>query len=96
MYSTYQQQLEVQQALPVLFSNQIGTRYIDDLIPSLTETQARQHYERYVAQQFTVDGRHDPSIAAQAVQAVAKELGVSTVSDIAEVYSTEPAEETAA
>jgi NitT/TauT family transport system substrate-binding protein len=69
----------------------LAVRYIIDLIPSLTETQARQYYERYVAQQFTVDGRHDPSVAAQAVPAVAKELGVSTVPDIAEIYRTEPA-----
>jgi NitT/TauT family transport system substrate-binding protein len=74
----------------------LAARYINDLIPSLTETQARQHYERYVAQHFTVDGRHDPSVAAQAVPAVAKELGVSTVPDIAEIYRAEPAEETAA
>jgi hypothetical protein len=33
---------------------------------------------------------------AQTVPAVAKELGVSKVPDIAEIYRTEPAEETAA
>jgi NitT/TauT family transport system substrate-binding protein len=74
----------------------LAARYINDLIPSLTETQARQHYERYVAQHFTVDGRDDPSIAAQAVPAVAKELDVSTVPDIAEIYRTEAAEGTVA
>lgn len=73
-----------------------AARYINDLIPSLTETEARQHYERYVAPHFTVDGRHDLSVAAQALPAVAKELGVSTVPDIADIYRTEPAEETAA
>jgi NitT/TauT family transport system substrate-binding protein len=74
----------------------IVVRYINDLLGSLTETQARQHYERYVAPYFTVDGRHDPSVAAQAVPAVAKELGVSAVPDIADIYRTAPAEQTAA
>jgi NitT/TauT family transport system substrate-binding protein len=74
----------------------LAVRYVNDLIPSLTETQARQHYARYVAPHFTVDGRVDPSVAAQAVPAVAKELGVSTVPDMADIYRTEPAEETAA
>lgn len=70
----------------------LAARYINDLIPNLTETQAREHYERYVAPDFTVDGRHDPSVAAHAVPAVAKELGVSAVHDIADIYRTEPVE----
>jgi NitT/TauT family transport system substrate-binding protein len=74
----------------------LAVRYVNDLLGSLTKTQARQHYERYVAPYFTVDGRHDPSVAAQAVPAVAKELGVSTVPDLADIYRTEPPEETAA
>jgi NitT/TauT family transport system substrate-binding protein len=73
----------------------LAVRYVNDLIGSLTETEARWHYERYVAPYFTVDGRHDPSVAAHAVPAVAKELGVSTVPDIADIYHTEPAQETA-
>ena len=68
----------------------LAARYINDLIPGLTEIQARQHYERYVASHFTIDGRHDPSIAVHAVPAVAKELGVSTVPDIVDIYRTEP------
>jgi NitT/TauT family transport system substrate-binding protein len=74
----------------------LAVRYVNDIIGSVTETEARRHYERYVAPYFTVDGRHDPSVAAQAVPAVAKEMGVSTVPDIADIYRTEPAEETAA
>jgi hypothetical protein len=42
------------------------------------------------------DGRHDPSVAAQAVSSVAEELGVSTVPDAADIYRTEPAEGSAA
>ncbi|MFE4416187.1 ABC transporter substrate-binding protein [Streptomyces sp. NPDC056821] len=74
----------------------LAARYVNALIPSLSETEARQHYERYVAPHFTADGRHDPSVAAQAVPAVAKELGVSTVPDLADIYRTEPAEGPAA
>ncbi|MFB7323877.1 MULTISPECIES: ABC transporter substrate-binding protein [unclassified Streptomyces] len=74
----------------------LAARYVNALIPSLSETEARQHYERYVAPHFTADGRHDPSVAAQAVPAVAKELGVSTVPDLADIYRTEPAEGSAA
>ncbi|MFF4796036.1 ABC transporter substrate-binding protein [Streptomyces sp. NPDC001276] len=74
----------------------LAARYVNALIPSLSETEVRQHYERYVAPHFTADGRHDPSVAAQAVPAVAKELGVSTVPDLADIYRTEPAEGPAA
>ena len=74
----------------------LAVRYVNDIIGSITESEARQHYERYVAPYFTVDGRHDPSVAAQAVPAVAKELGVSTVPDLADIYRTEPPEEAAA
>jgi NitT/TauT family transport system substrate-binding protein len=70
----------------------LAVRYVNALIPSLSETEARRHYERYVAPHFTADGRHDPSIAAQAVPAVAEELGASTVPDVADIYRTELAE----
>jgi ABC-type nitrate/sulfonate/bicarbonate transport system substrate-binding protein len=74
----------------------LAVRYVNALIPSLTETQARQLYERYVAPYFTADGRHDPSVAAQAVSSAAEELGVATVPNAADVYRTEPAEVSAA
>jgi NitT/TauT family transport system substrate-binding protein len=67
----------------------LAVRYVNALIPSLTETQARQLYERYVAPYFTTDGRHDPSVAAQALSSVAEELGVSTVPDAADIYRTD-------
>ncbi|GAB2968284.1 hypothetical protein GCM10017788_61300 [Amycolatopsis acidiphila] len=68
-----------------------AVRYINALIPSLSENQARRHYERYVAPCFTADGRHEPSVAARAVSSVAEELGVSTVPDAADIYRREPA-----
>jgi NitT/TauT family transport system substrate-binding protein len=74
----------------------VAARYINALIPSLSETQARQFCERYVAPYFTADSRHDPSVAAQAVSSVAEELGVATVPNAADVYRTEPAEVSAA
>lgn len=70
----------------------LAARYVNALIPSLTEPQARRHYERYVAPYFTVDGRHDPSVAAQAVSSVARELGMSTVPSAADIYRTNAAE----
>jgi NitT/TauT family transport system substrate-binding protein len=69
---------------------ELAVRYVNALIPSLTETQARQLYERYVAPYFTADGRHDPSVAAQALSSVAEELGVSTAPDAADIYRTDP------
>jgi NitT/TauT family transport system substrate-binding protein len=73
----------------------LAARYVNALIPSLSETQARQFCERYVAPYFTADGRHDPSVAAEAVPRVAEELGVSAVPDAAGIYRTEPAEASA-
>jgi hypothetical protein len=53
----------------------LAVRYVNALIPSLSEAEARRHYERYVAPYFTADGRHDPSVVAQAVPAVAEGNG---------------------
>ncbi|MFI7669870.1 ABC transporter substrate-binding protein [Nocardia sp. NPDC049526] len=74
----------------------LAVRYVNGLIPSLAETEARQYYERYVAPYFTADGRHDPSVATQAISSVAEELGVATVPEVADIYHTEPAEQSAA
>ena len=71
----------------------LAARYVNALIPSLSEAEARRHYERYVAPHFIADGRHDPSVAAQALASVAEELGVSSVPDAAGIYRTEPAGE---
>ncbi|MFI5782924.1 ABC transporter substrate-binding protein [Nocardia sp. NPDC051570] len=69
----------------------LAARYLNALIPSLTPTDARAYYDRYIATHFTTDGRHDPSVAAHAVSSVAKELGVATVPDAGDIYRTEPA-----
>ena len=74
----------------------LAIRYINALIPSLSEAETRRYYERYVGPYFTADGRHDSSVVAQAVPAVAEEMGVSTVPDAADIYRTEPAEAPAA
>ena len=70
----------------------LAVQYVNALIPSLSQTEARRHYERYVAPYFTADGRHDPSVAAEAVLSAAEDLGVSTVPDARDLYHTEPAE----
>ena len=70
----------------------LAARYINALIPSLTETEARQLCERYVAPYFTADGRHDPSVTARALSSVAEEMGVSEVPEAAGIYRTDPAE----
>jgi NitT/TauT family transport system substrate-binding protein len=71
----------------------LAARYVSALVPSLTETEARQLYERYVAPYFTADGRHDPAVATRALASVAEELGVSAVPDAAGIYRTEPAQD---
>jgi hypothetical protein len=76
---------------------QVGadTRTARTLVPSISQTEASQLCERYVARYFTADGRHDPSVTAQALSSVAEELGVPTVPDTADIYRTEPAEASA-
>jgi hypothetical protein len=39
------------------------------------------------------DGRHDPAVAAQALSAIAKELGATTVPDAARIFRTDPPQE---
>jgi len=73
----------------------LAARYLNALIPSLSQAEARLHYERYVAPYFTTDGRHDPSIAARGLSSVAQELGVSAVPHEADIYHTDPAEASA-
>jgi ABC-type nitrate/sulfonate/bicarbonate transport system substrate-binding protein len=71
----------------------LAARYVQALVPYLTLAQARQHVERWVAPYFTIDGRHDPDVAARALSAVAGELAASTVPDAARIYRTQPPEE---
>jgi NitT/TauT family transport system substrate-binding protein len=69
----------------------LAVRYLNALIPSLSEAEALRHFERYVAPYFTADGRHDPGVCAQGVSSVAEELGVPTVPGADGIYRTEPA-----
>jgi ABC-type nitrate/sulfonate/bicarbonate transport system substrate-binding protein len=66
----------------------LAARYINALIPGLDRAEALAHYERYIAPSFTTDGLHDPSVAAEAVAAVARELGVADAPDPADIYRT--------
>ena len=68
---------------------ELAARYVNALLPGLSGEQARGVYNSYVAPYFTVDGRHDPAIAASAVAGVAAELGVSEVPDADRIYRTE-------
>lgn len=68
----------------------LAAHYVNALVPSLSQEEARRHYDRYVAPFFTADGRHDPAVAAEAVRAVAEELNVPTVPNATEIYRTEP------
>lgn len=69
---------------------ELAVRHINALIPSLEREEARQHYERYVAPYFTTDGRHTPSVAAQALTAVARELNAPAAPTPDEIYRTDP------
>jgi ABC-type nitrate/sulfonate/bicarbonate transport system substrate-binding protein len=68
----------------------LAIRYIGELVSGLSVTEAEWHYQRYVGPYFTVDGRHDPAVAAAALPAVAEELGVIGVPEVSDVYRTGP------
>ncbi len=53
--------------------------YINWFLDRLTREEAQQYYERYVGPYFTPDYRVDLSVAQQAVDAVAGELGVAPI-----------------
>jgi hypothetical protein len=53
--------------------------YIASFLNRLTHEEAQQFYERYVRPYFTQDGKVDHFVAQQAIDAVAAELGVSSV-----------------
>jgi ABC-type nitrate/sulfonate/bicarbonate transport system substrate-binding protein len=67
---------------------ELAARYVNALIPSLTFAEARQHYDRWVAPYYKIDGRHDPAVAARALTSVAAELGALTVPDASNIYRT--------
>ena len=57
----------------------LAVNYVASFLNRLTRDEAQQHYERYIAPYFTPDGQADFDIAQQAINAVAAELGVSSV-----------------
>jgi ABC-type nitrate/sulfonate/bicarbonate transport system substrate-binding protein len=58
----------------------LAVRYIATFLDRLTAEEAQQYYERYVGPYFTADGRVDLAVAQHAVDAVATELGVASIS----------------
>ncbi len=57
----------------------LAVDYIALFLNRLTRDEAQRHYERYVGPYFTPDGQVDLTIAQQAIDAVAAELGVASV-----------------
>ncbi len=57
----------------------LAVDYISSFLNRLTRDEAQRYYDRYVGPYFSSDGRVNPEIARQAVDAVATELGVSSV-----------------
>jgi ABC-type nitrate/sulfonate/bicarbonate transport system substrate-binding protein len=57
----------------------LAVDYIASFLNRLTRGEAQQYYERYIGPYFTPDGQADLTIARQAIDAVAAELGVAPV-----------------
>ena len=58
----------------------LAVDYIASFLGRLTSEEARQYHERYIGPYFNSDGRVDLAIAQRAVDAVAAELGVASLS----------------
>jgi ABC-type nitrate/sulfonate/bicarbonate transport system substrate-binding protein len=58
----------------------LAVDYIATFLGRLTSEEAQQYYERYIGPYFTSDGRVDLTVAQHAVDAVATELGVASLS----------------
>lgn len=56
----------------------LAVDYIASFLNRLTRDEAQRHYERYVGPYFTPDRKVDLTIAQQAIDAVAAELGVAS------------------
>jgi hypothetical protein len=63
----------------------LAVDYIASFLNRLTRDEAQQYYERYIGPYFTSEGLVDLNVAQQAINAVAAELGVSSV-DAGEIY----------
>ena len=58
----------------------LAVEYISNFLGRLTSDEARQYFERYIGPYFSSDGRVDLAVAQRAVDAVAAELGVASLS----------------
>lgn len=58
----------------------LAVDYIGSFLDRLTREEAQQHYERYIRPAFGSDGQVDLDIARRAVDAVATELGIPSIS----------------
>jgi len=58
----------------------VAVDYIAAFLGRLTREEAQQYHERYIGPYFTSDGRVDLAVAQRAVDAVATELGVASLS----------------
>jgi len=58
----------------------LAVDYLASFLGRLTRDELRRHYERYIAPHFTTDGRVDLDLARRAVDSVAAELGVGSLS----------------
>jgi ABC-type nitrate/sulfonate/bicarbonate transport system substrate-binding protein len=57
----------------------LAVDYIASFLNRLTRDEAQQYYDRYIGPYFTPDGQADLTIAQQAIDIVAAELGVAPV-----------------
>jgi ABC-type nitrate/sulfonate/bicarbonate transport system substrate-binding protein len=57
----------------------LAVDYIASFLNRLTRDEAQQYYDRYIGPYFTPDGQADLTIAQQAIDTVAAELGVAPV-----------------
>lgn len=68
-----------------------AVQHLHPFLGRLTDTEARQHYERYLVPHFTTNGHVNLNLAQNAIPTIAAELGISTFPAAGEVYRTDPA-----
>ncbi|MGW3980236.1 ABC transporter substrate-binding protein [Streptomyces mirabilis] len=63
-------------------------RHMRTFLGRHTQDEVRAHYETFIAPYFTTDGQADPTVGADAITAVATELGVPATVTAADFYRT--------
>jgi hypothetical protein len=58
----------------------LAVRYIASFLNRMTHQEVQRYYERYIHPYYTSDGRVDLDVGRRAVDAVAAELGVTSIS----------------